>query len=567
MKTLTLGVLVLITLLVGAIARAGETPAYTWRSVAVRGGGFVTAIVAHPRERDLFYARTDVGGAYRWDAPTKEWVALTDWIGMADANLTGCESVAVDLSDPNRVYLALGTYTNPRVGNGAIVRSNDRGKTFQRTDMPFKMGANEAGRGNGERLAVDPNDGNIIFFGSRDAGLWKSADGAATWKRVDAFPAIATENSSRANDRWNQPVGIVFVVFDPQQRGTIYAGVSTRETSFYRSTDAGNTWEAVPNQPTGLRPNHAAFAQDGMMYLSYGNDPGPNTMTDGAVRKFNTKDGTFTDISPVKPGGASKFGFGCVAVDASDPNTIMVTTFCRWNPGDDIFRSTDGGKTWKGTFASAQWDHSKAPWTAHAKPHWMSNVTIDPFDRDHVMFTTGYGIWACRNVGAVDSDKPTNWTFDDEGFEETVPIGLISPPEGAHLLSALGDIDGYRHDDLTVAQLQYTAPPRFSNSESIAFAENAPSVIARTGTIRERTPGQTRGAYSTDGGLTWTSFKSEPALPAGQTDGGFGQGSGLISVSSDGKTLVWNFRRGLAFFSRDNGTTWTASTGLNENVG
>src|SRR5215212_6438560 len=129
-----------------SIASAQAEP-YTWRSVAVRGGGFVTAIVAHARERGLFYARTDVGGAYRWDAQKKEWVALTDWLGMADANLTGCESVAVDPSDPNRVYLALGTYTNKNVGNGAIVRSSDRGKTFQRTDMPLKMGANEAGRG------------------------------------------------------------------------------------------------------------------------------------------------------------------------------------------------------------------------------------------------------------------------------------------------------------------------------------------------------------------------------------------------------------------------------------
>ena len=68
----------------------------------------------------------------------------------------GVESIAVDPSDPDRVYLACGTYTNPATPNGAILRSRDRGKTFERTDMPFKFGGNENGRGNGERLAVDP---------------------------------------------------------------------------------------------------------------------------------------------------------------------------------------------------------------------------------------------------------------------------------------------------------------------------------------------------------------------------------------------------------------------------
>ena len=107
--------------------------------------------VFHPNERGLAYARTDVGGAYRWDDEAQRWIAMTDWIGAEDENLIGIESLAIDPSDPERVYLAAGTYTNPKVGNGAILRSSDRGRTFQRTDLPFKLGGNEMGRGNGER--------------------------------------------------------------------------------------------------------------------------------------------------------------------------------------------------------------------------------------------------------------------------------------------------------------------------------------------------------------------------------------------------------------------------------
>ena len=73
----------------------------------------------------------------------------------------GVESIALDPADPNRVYLACGTYTNST--DVAILRSSDRGKTFQRTNVPFKFGGNEDGRGNGERMTVDPNNGKILY--------------------------------------------------------------------------------------------------------------------------------------------------------------------------------------------------------------------------------------------------------------------------------------------------------------------------------------------------------------------------------------------------------------------
>jgi len=38
-----------------------------------------------------------------------------------------------------------------------------------------------------QRLAVDPNKNNIIFFGTREQGLWKSSDYGATWAKVPSF--------------------------------------------------------------------------------------------------------------------------------------------------------------------------------------------------------------------------------------------------------------------------------------------------------------------------------------------------------------------------------------------
>ena len=75
--------------------RPGSVP-YTWKSVQIVGGGFVDGIIFYPAEKGLRYARTDIGGAYRWNDGTKRWEPLLDWASYPDLNLMGVESIAVD---------------------------------------------------------------------------------------------------------------------------------------------------------------------------------------------------------------------------------------------------------------------------------------------------------------------------------------------------------------------------------------------------------------------------------------------------------------------------------------
>ena len=82
---------------------------YVWRNVPVIAGGFVDGLIFSPVREGLAFARTDIGGAYRWDKAAKHWVPLNDWAGGRDGNLLGCESIGVDPTDANRLYLALGT--------------------------------------------------------------------------------------------------------------------------------------------------------------------------------------------------------------------------------------------------------------------------------------------------------------------------------------------------------------------------------------------------------------------------------------------------------------------------
>ena len=574
-----------VHLMATAAYAQGKKPAsvpYTWKSVQMVGGGFVDGIVFHPSEKGLRYARTDMGGAYRWNDQSKRWEPLLDWVSYEDLNLMGVESIAVDPSDANRVYLACGTYTNPRTPDGAILRSADRGKTFQRTNVPFKFGGNENGRGNGERMAVDPHDGNILYLGTRQAGLWKSTDGAVTWGRVESFPDVteappaATPPAAQAQpgrgpgNRPSRGSGVVFTVFDPasgskgKASSTIYVGVSLMgRDNLFRSTDGGKTWQAVPGQPTQYRPTHAVLASDGMLYLSYGTDPGPQRMTNGGVWKLNTKNGGWTEITPDKPDpdNNKRFGYAAVAVDAHHPRVVIASSFNRSNGAggeDDIFRSIDGGKSWKAAFGGGgTFDNTLAPYVTRTPIHWLFDIEIDPANSDHAMFTTGYGGWETFNLTAMDSGKPTKWSIMSTGIEETVALELVSPTKGAHLISAIGDYGGFVHWDLDKPSPEGSfEPPLFGNTNGVAYAENQPEVVVRVGRTSAHHPGANTG-YSLDGGKSWQAPASVPQ-PASSL--------GHIAVSSDGSTWVWAPQRSPVFFTRDRGATWAQAQDIPDNT-
>ena len=205
--------LTIACLLTGMTASAQQ---YQWKNVPIVGGGFVDGFILHPTNPDVRFCRTDMGGAYRWDAVNKEWIQMLDWVSLDNQNLQGVESVAIDPNNDQKVYLACGTYT---IKTGSILKSNDGGRSFIEVKVPIAMGGNENGRGNGERMMVDPLNSRNIYFGTRLNGLWKSVDEGMTWKRVDTFPDVTEQTDfSNPQNRMNRGSGIIAVVFDKKEK-------------------------------------------------------------------------------------------------------------------------------------------------------------------------------------------------------------------------------------------------------------------------------------------------------------------------------------------------------------
>jgi photosystem II stability/assembly factor-like uncharacterized protein len=532
---------------------------YAWSNAPLLGGGFVDGFEFHPTERGLLYARTDVGGAYRWDARAGRWIPLNDDLGRGDDQLAGALSLALDPHDPKRVYIAAGEYLGPYARTATILRSDDQGASWSRTELPFHLGGNQDGRSTGERLQVDPHDGAVLLLGTTRDGLWRSDDHGVTWRRVAGFPAAS----------------LTLVQFDPQSgrdgqpTPVIYAGAADLSgPSLYISRDAGSTWAPVPGTPKGMMPHHVALDGRGTLYATFGNGPGPSGVTDGCVWALETASGLWRDITPVKPepGQGVPFGYAGLSLDRQHPGALVVSTLDRWRPGDDLFQSLDGGAHWTSVGARSHHDLAEVPWVeayAHGKEqmgHWMGALEIDPFDPAHVLYGTGYGVWETHDLSAPGTSTSVQWRFADQGFEETVPLELASPPQGAHLLVAIGDIGGFRWDRFDVSDAHgYFDPPTETN-RSVDFAELKPSLVVRTAD-----QAKSSGYVSNDGGATWAPIPSSPRQTH-TADGRYAE-AGRIAVSAKGGFWVWAPQRQPGFVSTDQGRTWTASQGWPETQG
>lgn len=570
---------------------AGAAEPYTWKNVRIDGGGFVPGIVFNPTEKNLIYARTDIGGMYRWEQARQSWTPLLDWVGADKWGWNGVVSVATDPVQTSRVYAAVGMYTNDwDPNNGAILRSADKGATWQVTELPFKNGGNMPGRGMGERLAVDPNRNSILYYGAEGGnGLWRSTDFGATWAKVANFPNVGNYRAdpSDPNGYNGQNQGLTWVSFDKSTgtagnaTQTVYVGVADKENPVYRSTNGGASWERIAGQPTGyLAHKGVVDPVGGFLYIATSDTGGPYDGGKGDVWKFDRATGAWTRISPIPSTSTDAyFGYSGLTIDRQQPNTLMVATQISWWPDAIFWRSTDGGATWTRIWEFGSYpnktkrytmDVSTVPWLTFGsnpsppeetpKLGWMNeSVEIDPHDSNRFLYGTGATIYGSTDLTRWDTGGQFTIKPMVRGLEETAVLDLVSPPSGAPLVSALGDIGGFRHTDLDAVPPMMFTQPTFTSTTSLDYAETKPGVLVRAGNFTDADrPGDSHVAFSTDGGANWF----QGTEPSGVNSGG------TVAASADGSRFVWapGDAGQQVVHSVGFGNSWTASTGVPANA-
>lgn len=545
------------------------------------GGGYVPGLIYHPTVANLRYARTDMAGVYRWDHSSSSWIGLTDAFGPDDGTHQGAESMAVDPTDAQKVYMT----TNMSVswGNGRFYSSSNQGNTWSYVTLPFPVGSNNQGRAIGERLMVDPHLPSTLFYASRTAGLWKSTDRGMNWNQVTSLSSYVMTKADMESSNGGSPIGVEFVVFDTavpttgfvasgNATQTIYVGIApdykglaNLSHALYKSTNGGATWTgiSIPTEVTATFTNgvfipHMVRSAGGVFYVPFASSSGPGSSAPSALYKFNGTSWTLLAASGSTPpvyyggiGGLSVYGAGATT-------KIAFGVSGTW--GDDpwiqiVMCSDDDGQTWREIGRSGDTGGSLDYHDTGGYWGWADDLEIDPFDPNHVSYVLGGGVVSTTEAFSV--LKP-HWKYDVNGIEEMVSLGMMVPPAGADYLlaSAHGDTGLFVHTSLTASATR-SPPLGFGNGTGIDMAWNNPAFIAAVGTFAA-TPSSSGtasvGVYSTDSGATWTRFPTQP--PAASTH--WGDASKVV-VTADGSNVIWAIAGQVPSYTSDRGASWTAT--------
>jgi hypothetical protein len=428
------------------------------------------------------------------------------------------------------VYTAVGS--SLREPTGRVLKSIDSGSTWADTGRHFVISGNSAWRTGGERLAVDPINSSVVFFGTRTEGLWSTVDAGATWQSL-VSPRIGPALQG-------DPAGVGFVVFDPSSpviagRTTgIYAGVEG--VGILRSDDAGVSWRTVYSAPNSI-PLNAQIGSDGRLFVVVG---GPSsTVVRVASAGLQTK-----VIAPKTQ------RYGAIAVDPRDPNRLFLGAEGVRNGA--LWRSTDGGDTW--TALNISITSPTATWPIRAGiDSWMATgaLAFDPTEPDTLWFAQGSGMW--RSIGL--KGNQVTWSFTSDGIEELVATDVLKPT-GRPLLTAAWDRGVFSN---SASGARAAMSTRFNSAWDLAISStDSKFVVAVVDDMRgacctgDGLGGQS--GYSADGGVTWSRFAS---LVSGTHPADLRFGNIAVSAGNN-RNMVWlPSENGRVYSTTDGGRTWT----------
>jgi len=319
----------------GAVAASSTTyPESTyntlkWRLIGPHRGGRAGTAVGVNHNPNLYYMGTAGGGVWKTKDGGNTWSCISD--GYFGGSIG---AVAVSESDPNVIYVGEGEQTlRGNVSSGwGLWKSNDAGDTWEHIGL---KGTEHIGR-----IRIHPTNPDLVYVAAignlwkpnQERGVYRSQDGGKTWDKI-------LYESDKA--------GAVDLILDPNNPRIIYASTWQMKRNGYRmdsggpgsklwkSTDGGDNWKDITSMP-----------------------------------------------------GLPKGTLGIIGVTVSPQNSDRIWTIIEAEEGG-VYRSDDGGKTWKKTSANRE---------LRQRAWYYSRIYADTQDEDKV-YVMNVSFWVSKDGG------------------------------------------------------------------------------------------------------------------------------------------------------------------------
>lgn len=295
------------------------------------GQGRVNTFIIDPNDANTYYVGAPAGGLWRSTDAGKNWTPLTD-----DIPQIGVSGIAIDKNDSNTIYIATGDDDARDTYSVGVLKSTDRGKTWNKTGLDFSSTyavSNE--------IYIHPDDSNTIWV-STNLGFYKSTNAGATW---------SLKLSNNIGD----------FKLKPGNPDVVYA---VSRSKFYKSTNGGDRFEVISE---GLPESSGRFVVD----------VSPDNPEVVYVLSTNVEDNSFqglyksldsgttfkkTEVLEDIFGGSTQAWYDlALTVNPENADQVFVGVL-------DIWRSDDGGESF--SQKNRYWDTSDPAYT-HADIHFL----------------------------------------------------------------------------------------------------------------------------------------------------------------------------------------------------
>ena len=362
---------------------------------------------------------------------------------------------------------------------GYVFVSDNEGTTWTETSFAqVSANPNDAYRMYGQKMAVDPNNPDIVYVGTPQNGLFVTTNGGTTWQSVSGVPVSQSISGDYP--------GITGIEFDPANTNIIFA--ASYGNGVYETTNAGASWTLLSGGPTSVQ--YAAISSTGVYYV----------VADNYSQLWSYANGVWTEVLAAGSDGP----IDSVAVDPSNPNEIIAVTY-----NGNLDESLNGGATWGG-WSNYTISATDIPWQTILGTVLTDALAFNPLVPNELLEAGGNDFYETTVPQNINQNTIIGWNSQGIGIEQLCANDIIVPPGGNPVL-LLGTEPSFMYPVTpSLPQLlvrwrprPYTPDGRWTTPHRTRALLSSLPTVGMWGVRNE-------SAYSTNGGQSWTPFPTYP---------------------------------------------------------